>query len=123
MGARSGSAHTRSVMHLFFNCVAASAGAGLTYVRNIVPHLADRTDFRATIALNPALRTEFGHLPNISFVEIEAASSAAKRFYQEQSLTGLIRHSGADILISTGNFALRNSPIADPSFWEFALHI
>ncbi len=100
------------MMHLFLNCLAASAGAGLTYVRNIVPHLASRTDLRATILLAPALRVEFGTFSNVSFVEMETAKNSAKRFWQEQKLLpGFIRHSGADVLISTGNFALRNSPI------------
>ena len=100
------------MMHLFLNCLAASAGAGLTYVRNVIPHLASRTDLRATILLTPALRVEFGTFSSVSFVEMETAKNSAKRFWQEQKLLpGFIRHSGADVLISTGNFALRNSPI------------
>src|SRR5213080_2850173 len=124
MAAQDGNSRDSSMMHLFLNCLAASAGAGLTYVRNVIPHLASRTDLRATVLLAPALRAEFGTLPNVSFVEMETAKNSVKRFWQEQRLLpGFIHHSGADVLISTGNFALRNSPIADPSFWEFALHI
>ena len=67
---------------------------------------------RATVLLAPALRAEFGTLPNVSFVEMETAKNSVKRFWQEQRLLpGFIHHSGADVLISTGNFALRNSPI------------
>ena len=36
--------HTRSMMHLFFNCLAASAASGLTYVRNVVPHLSGQPE-------------------------------------------------------------------------------
>ena len=112
MATQDGNSRDGSMMHLFLNCLAASAGAGLTYVRNIVPHLASRTDLRATILLTPALRVEFGTFSNVSFVEMETAKNSAKRFWQEQKLLpGFIRHSGADVLISTGNFALRNSPI------------
>ena len=112
MATQDGNSRDSSMMHLFLNCLAASAGAGLTYVRNIVPHLASRTDLRATILLTPALRVEFGTFSNVSFVEMETAKNSAKRFWQEQKLLpGFIRHSGADVLISTGNFALRNSPI------------
>src|SRR5216117_1112504 len=112
MAEQDGSSRNSSMMHLFLNCLAASAGAGLTYVRNIVPHLASRTDLRATILLTPALRVEFGTFSSVSFVEMETAKNSAKRFWQEQKLLpGFIRHSGADVLISTGNFALRNSPI------------
>jgi glycosyltransferase involved in cell wall biosynthesis len=99
------------MIHLFFNALAASAGAGLTYVRNIVPEIAQRKDLRATIALAPALRREFEDRPNVSFTELEASGTAV-RFWREQSaLPRLLRQSGADVLISTGNFALRKSPI------------
>src|SRR5438874_7440765 len=112
MAEQDGSSRNSSMMHLFLNCLAASAGAGLTYVRHVIPHLASRTDFRATVLLAPALRAEFGTLPNVSFVEMETAKNSVKRFWQEQRLLpGFIHHSGADVLISTGNFALRNSPI------------
>src|SRR5437764_13753204 len=112
MAEQDGSSRNSSMMHLFLNCLAASAGAGLTYVRNVIPHLASRTDLRATVLLAPALRAEFGTLPNVSFVEMETAKNSVKRFWQEQRLLpGFIHHSGADVLISTGNFALRNPPI------------
>src|SRR2546425_5501448 len=112
MAEQDGNSRDSSMMHLFLNCLAASAGAGLTYVRNVIPHLASRTDLRATVLLAPALRAEFGTLPNVSFVEMETAKNSVKRFWQEQRLLpGFIHHSGADVLISTGNFALRNSPI------------
>jgi len=66
MATQDGNSRDSSMMHLFLNCLAASAGAGLTYVRNIVPHLASRTDLRATILLTPALRVEFGTFSNSS---------------------------------------------------------
>ena len=50
------------MIHLFFNALAASAGAGLTYVRNVVPEISARGDARATIALTSALRREFQDL-------------------------------------------------------------
>jgi glycosyltransferase involved in cell wall biosynthesis len=100
------------MMHLFLNCLAASAGSGLTYVRNVVPHLSARPDLRATLALSPQLRKGLRNSPNLSFIELEISSSAAGRFCWEQSLLRrMIRESGADILISTGNFALWRSPV------------
>ena len=99
-------------MHLFLNCLAASAASGLTYVRNIVPHLSRRPDLRATLALSPQLRNELGNPSNISLVELEIPAGAAGRFCWEQSqLPRMIRKSGADVLISTGNFAIRKSPV------------
>lgn len=100
------------MMHLFLNGLAASAGGGLTYLRNVIPHLAGRSDVRATVAVSPRLRQELGNAANVSFVALQTRGGAAWRSYQEQRLLpGLIRDSGADVLISAGNFALRNSPV------------
>ena len=100
------------MIRLFINGLAASAGGGLTYLRNVIPHLARRVDAETTVLLNPALRREFGELPNISFVEDLEPHGAAWRFVREQTvLPKLIRRSGAQVLISAGNFALWNSPV------------
>src|SRR5580700_9848262 len=98
------------MMHLFINSLAASAGGGLTYIRNVIPHLAATPGLRVTVALSPSLRQEFRVSSNIEFLELETA--AAKRFWFEQyGLPRMIRRCRADVLLSTGNFALRNSPV------------
>jgi glycosyltransferase involved in cell wall biosynthesis len=100
------------MMRLFINGLAASAGGGLTYLRNMIPHLTRRTDAEATVLLNAEVRREFRELPNVSFVETAASPGVFRRFVQEQTtLPSLLRRSGAQILISTGNFALWNSPV------------
>jgi glycosyltransferase involved in cell wall biosynthesis len=100
------------MMHLFLNCLAASAGSGLTYVRNVVPQISGRLELRATLALSPQLKKELGNPSNISFVEIDVPAGAAGRFCWEQTfLPRMIRKSGADVLLSTGNFALWRSPV------------
>jgi glycosyltransferase involved in cell wall biosynthesis len=100
------------MIRLFINGLAASAGGGLTYLRNVIPHLARRADAEATVLLNAAMRREFGELPNISFVEDSENFGAFRRFVREQTtLPKLIRRSGAQVLISAGNFALWNSPV------------
>lgn len=99
------------MIHVFLNGLGASAGAGLTYIRNVVPHLSTRAGLRTTVALSPHLRREFGAPPNVFFVELETRGAAA-RFLREQTfLPQLIKRSGADVLISAGNFALRKSPV------------
>ncbi len=99
-------------MHLFLNGLAASAGGGLTYLRSVLPHLSRRADVRVTAAVHPRLRQEFRTLPNLSLLEIKPSSGAVGRFWQEQtSLPALIHQSGADVLVSAGNFALRKSPV------------
>jgi glycosyltransferase involved in cell wall biosynthesis len=98
-------------MHLFFNGLAASAGAGLTYFRNVVPELSSRNGTQITVALPARLRREFKEAPQVSFLELET-SSATRRFWREQTLLpSLIQRCGADVLVSTGNFALRKSPV------------
>jgi len=100
------------MMRLFINGLAASAGGGLTYLRNVIPHLARRTDVEATVLLNPQVRLEFGEFPNLSLIEVPTSSGIFRRFVHEQTaLSGLIRRSGAQVLVSTGNFALWNSPV------------
>ncbi|HYU44844.1 MAG TPA: glycosyltransferase family 1 protein [Terriglobales bacterium] len=100
------------MMRLFINGLAASAGGGLTYLRNVIPHLARRTDAEATVLLNPEVRREFGELRNITFVETAASPGVLRRFFHEQTtLPRLLRRSRAQVLVSTGNFALWNSPV------------
>ena len=99
-------------MHLFLNGLAASAGGGLTYLRNVLPHLSARPEVRVTAAMNPQLRREFSGLPRVSLPEINFHAGTVGRFWQEQtSLPSAIRESGADVLLSVGNFALRKSPV------------
>lgn len=93
--------------HLFINALAASAGGGLTYIRNVVPHLAARADPKVTVALGSGLRQEFRDFGNIEFLELDG--SLTRRFWYEQSaLRGMIRRCRAHVLLSTGNFALHN---------------
>jgi glycosyltransferase involved in cell wall biosynthesis len=98
------------MMHLFINSLAASAGGGLTYIRNVLPHLALQPSLRVTVILTPGLREEFRGLGNIDFME--PGISQARRFWYEQTaLPEVIRSCGANILLSTGNVALRKSPV------------
>src|SRR5205807_8269463 len=98
------------MMHLFINCLAASAGGGLTYVRNIIPQFSVRTDVRVTAALGAGLRSEFENFRNIEFLELEIPATT-RFWYEQRSLPELIRRSGAGVLLSAGNFALRESPV------------
>jgi glycosyltransferase involved in cell wall biosynthesis len=100
------------MIRLFINGLAASAGGGLTYLRNVIPQLARRDDVHATVLLSPALRREFEENGNVSFVEMAGSHAALQRLIHEQTaVPALIRGSGAQVLISTGNFALWNSPV------------
>jgi glycosyltransferase involved in cell wall biosynthesis len=101
------------VIRLFLNGLGASAGAGLTYLYNVLPHLSATPGVRAILAVQPKLRGEFRRISNLTLLAADAPCSTAARFWFEQHrLPLLIRNSGADVLISTGNFALRKSPIS-----------
>jgi len=97
-------------MHLFINSLAASAGGGLTYIRNVIPQMAVTPGLRVTVALSPSLREEFQAFAAVNFIGVEVSSSG--RFWHEQFvLPRLIRQCRAEVLLSAGNFALRNSPV------------
>ena len=100
------------MIRLFINGIAASAGGGLTYLRNVIPHLARTADSDTTLLLNPGLRGEFDAFPNVSFAASSENAGVMRRFVAEQTaLPKMIRQSGAQVLISAGNFALWNSPV------------
>ena len=100
------------MIHLFVNALAATAGGGLTYVRNVIPQIAARNDAMATILLDAGLRREFQIRSNIEFLEWEGTSRPALRFWLEQRMVRrLALHSGAGVLLSAGNFAVWNSPL------------
>jgi glycosyltransferase involved in cell wall biosynthesis len=100
------------MLHLFINALAASAGGGLTYIRNILPRLAAREDVRVTIAVSGALRSEIDSPARITTVGNDApAGSSARLWYEQWHLPRLIRRFGAQVLLSTGNFALFRSPV------------
>jgi glycosyltransferase involved in cell wall biosynthesis len=99
-------------MHIFLNALAAACASGLTYVRNVVPHLSTNTGVRTTVLVNRQLRQEIEDAPTVAFLELDLSARAARRVWFEQTaLPTLIRRTGADVLISAGNFALRNSPV------------
>lgn len=99
-------------MRLLVNGLAASAGGGLTYLRNVIPRLARRAGVEVTVLLNSRVRAEFRDLPNTLFIEIEARSGAVRRYLQEQwAIPDRVRCSGAQVLVCTGNFALWSSPV------------
>ena len=100
------------MIHLFINAIASTAGGGLTYVRNVVPHLAARAGVRTTVLVSRQLAEELPSSPNVSILDDVQDFGTWRRFLREQwILPGLVKRSGAHVLLSAGNFALWNSPI------------
>jgi len=100
------------MIHLFINALSASAGGGLTYVRNVLPRMANRDDVRTTLLVGEMLRGEIAESTRVTVLNESYNGSSARRFwYEQRDLPRLVRRSGADVLLSTGNFALFRSPV------------
>jgi glycosyltransferase involved in cell wall biosynthesis len=100
------------MIHLFINALAASAGGGLTYVQNVVPQLAARQDVTTTLFIGNALRGKVAESERVKVIAQPSHGNSATRFIREQlHLPAMIRHSGANVLLSPGNFALFRSPV------------
>jgi glycosyltransferase involved in cell wall biosynthesis len=100
------------MIHLFINALAASAGGGLTYVRNVLPRLAVRDDVRTTVLLGGTLHGEILESARVTVLRGDCPAGSGRRFwYEQRTLSYVIRRSGADVLLSTGNFALYRSPV------------
>ena len=100
-------------MRLFIHALGASAGGGLTYLRNLLSQWAGRTDVAVTLL---AGESSVGMIGTASNLEILATGmenrSTLSRFWREQSeIPALIRKAGAEVLLSAGNFAVWNSPV------------
>jgi len=79
-------------------------------VRNVIPMLAAQDDVRVTLAAGPKIGRELCHFANVDVLGLEI-SPVRRPWFEQSKLSGLIRRSGADVLLSTGNFALRKSPV------------
>jgi glycosyltransferase involved in cell wall biosynthesis len=100
------------MIHVFINALSATAGGGLTYIRNVLPRLASRNGVRATLLVSGVLRSEIPESTQVEVLKEDYPGGPARRFWHEQRyLPQRIRRSGANILLSTGNFALYRSPV------------
>jgi len=112
------------MIHVFINALSASAGGGLTYVRNILPRLAERGDVRVTMLVNDALRKDIPESSNVTLLSKSSVGWSGRRFWHEQrTLPAMMRRSGAEVLLSTGNFALFRSPVPQILLSRNALYV
>jgi glycosyltransferase involved in cell wall biosynthesis len=102
-----------SAMHILLNALAASAGGGITYLRNVIPHLAAQGHMKTTVLMRSGMRPSLGDVAGVECLEADPAGMGALgRLWQEQILVRrAVRETGADVLISTGNLALFCSPV------------
>ena len=100
------------MIHVFINALSASAGGGLTYIRNVLPRLAYREGVRTTLLVGETLRNEISESAQVKVLKEDYPGGSGRRFwYEQRHLPGMIRQSGANVLLSTGNFALCHSPV------------
>jgi glycosyltransferase involved in cell wall biosynthesis len=112
------------MIHLFINAISASAGGGLTYVRNVLPRLALREDVRTTVLVGGTLGAEILESDRITLLREQFPAGSSRRlWYEQRHLPRLIRRSGADVLLSTGNFALYRSPVPQILLSRNALYL
>lgn len=98
-------------MRLFIHALGASAGGGLTYLRNVLPHLARQSDLEVLLL---AGREAVNSPPrNVHVLETKgSAHGALSRFFWEQrELPRILRDQRADVLLCAGNFAVWRSPV------------
>jgi glycosyltransferase involved in cell wall biosynthesis len=100
-------------MRLFIHALGASAGGGLTYLRNLVPHLAARPDIEVSVLAGKAADAA---IPSASNMQVlvsgrEEHGPLYRSLWEQREIPKLLRKTGADVLLSTGNFALWNSPV------------
>jgi len=112
------------MIHIFINALAASAGGGLTYIRNVLPRLAIRDDVCVTLMISETLRSEITPSARITIAQHASPAGSVERFwYEQRNLPSIIRNSGADVLLSTGNFALYCSPVPQILLSRNALYL
>jgi glycosyltransferase involved in cell wall biosynthesis len=100
------------MIHIFINALSATAGGGLTYIRNVLPRLVHRDDVRTTLLASEILRHEMAASPQVKVLQEDYPGGAARRFwYEQRRLPAIVERTGADVLLSTGNFALYRSPV------------
>jgi glycosyltransferase involved in cell wall biosynthesis len=100
-------------MRLFIHALGASAGGGLTYLRNVVPHLAARPDIEVSVLAGEAAGAAIPSASNVQILAsgMEEHGTLSRLWWEQREIPKLIRKAGADALLSVGNFAIWNSPV------------
>lgn len=99
-------------MRLLMDALGASAGGGLTYLRNVVPHLAAVPGVGVSLLAGESAGAELSPASNVQILTGAQGKSAFSRFLWEQvEIPKLVRKVGAEVLVCAGNFAIWESPV------------
>jgi len=99
-------------MRLLIDALGASAGGGLTYLRNVLPHLAAHSGVEISLLAGESAGAELPAASNVQILTGAREGGAFSRFLWEQvEIPKLVRKVGADVLLCAGNFAIWKSPV------------
>src|SRR5215467_11892950 len=97
-------------MNLFIDAMGASAGGGMTYLWNVLPIMAEHDEVSVSVLADQAARLSCSR--NVTILEAPTLRSATRRFLWEQfEVPKLVRRTGSDVLLCTGNFSVWKSPV------------
>lgn len=98
-------------MRLLIHALRASAGGGLTYLRNVLPHLAKQSEIETHVLAGNEARDIIP--AGVGWVDSQPrGKGAALRFLWEQrELPKIIQKARAEVVLCAGNFAVWRSPV------------
>ena len=101
------------MIRLLVRAATASAGGGLTYLRNVVPLLADKTDVQLVLLATPDVCNEFSSLSGVIFATAPKGRLGSSAIHLAEQIAShrLIHLHSVDLVLSTGNFALARCPV------------
>lgn len=113
-------------MRLFIHALGASAGGGLTYLRNVLPHFASHQNLEISILLASETRRQLSLAASpVKIIETRQkfGNSFARFAWEQRNIPDFIRSARADVLLSVGNFAVWRSPVPQVLLSRNSLYI
>jgi glycosyltransferase involved in cell wall biosynthesis len=97
-------------MKMLIDALGASAGGGLTYLWNVLPHFAEHPQVEVFVLADRS--ATLSNSGNVTILEAPGDKGALRRFAWEQAeVSKYTRKFACNVLLCTGNFAIWNSPV------------
>lgn len=99
--------------NILVHALAATAGGGLTYLRNLLRQIkADSAGHRWTILLPPNQADSNLHCDHLKLIPIATRGDGFRRvLFDQVELAKVLQRESADLLLATGNFGMLRPPI------------
>lgn len=118
--------HDETAVPVLFNALASTAGGGITYLRNVLPKLAQHgAEFCYYVLVPPAHKADYASLASakVRIETIAIRGGLLGRWWWEQtSLRRVLKKERIAALVSLGNFALLAAPVPQVLFNRNALY-